>query len=57
MQLTYFCGSTPLCANTSSAAALQRAKENLEQRYSVVGVVEWFNASLSVLEEYLPSEW
>ena len=56
MQLTYFCGSTPLCANTSSAAALQRAKENLEQRYSVVGVVEWFNASLSVLEEYLPSE-
>jgi len=54
MQLTYFCGSTSVCFNTSSRAALQKAKKNLETRYSVVGVMEWFNASLSVLENYLP---
>ena len=38
----------------TNRGALQQAKQNLEMRYSVVGVVEQFNASLAVLEEHLP---
>ena len=44
MQLTYFCGSSALCSNSTNRGALQQAKQNLEMRYSVVGVVEQFNA-------------
>ena len=54
MQLTYFCGSSALCSNSTNRGALQQAKKNLEMRYTVVGVVEQFNASLAVLEEHLP---
>ena len=52
--MTYFCGSTSQC-NKITREALHRAKENVEKVYSVVGVADQFNLSLSVLEEYLPS--
>ena len=32
------------------------AKYNLETRYSVVGLVEHFDTSLAVMEQYLPGE-
>ena len=54
MQLTYFCGSHAQCANSSNPAALQLARHNLETRYSVVGVLEHFNTSIAVMEQYLP---
>ena len=54
MQLTYFCGSDLRCANSSDPMVLQVAKHNLENRFSVVGVVEHYNISVAVLESYLP---
>jgi hypothetical protein len=54
MALTYFCGAATHCTNSSSLAALQTAKAKAETEYSVVGVMEQFNASLAVLEAYLP---
>lgn len=38
----------------NDARALQRAKENVERYFSVVGVLEELNATLSVLENRLP---
>jgi len=55
MQLTYFCGSDLRCANSSDPMVLQVAKHNLENRFSVVGVVEHYNISVAVLESYLPA--
>jgi len=54
MQLTYFCGSHQQCSNSTNPRALQLAKYNLENRYSVVGVMEHWNVSLEVFEQYLP---
>lgn len=34
--------------------ALERAKFAVEQQYAVVGVLEDFNTTLSVLEKYVP---
>ena len=56
LQLTYFCGSHAQCANSSNPAALQLARHNLETRYSVVGVLEHFNTSIAVMEQYLPGK-
>ena len=33
------------------------AKYNLETQYSVVGLVEHFNTSISVMEQYLPGNY
>ena len=62
LQLSYFCGSSRLCSDPSSRAALQLAKHNIETRlevwwhprYTVVGVMEHWETSLRVLEAYLP---
>ena len=71
MQLTYFCGSHFQCANSTNTQALQvrpcirlkglrccfqMAKNNLETRYSVVGLIEHFNTSIAVMEQYLPGK-
>lgn len=34
--------------------ALQKAKENVERNYAVVGVLEDLNTTLTVLEHYVP---
>ena len=35
LQLTYFCGSSRLCSDPSSSAALQLAKHNIETRLNL----------------------
>ena len=35
LQLSYFCGSSRLCSDPSSRAALQRAKHNIETRLNL----------------------
>ncbi|XP_064111259.1 uncharacterized protein LOC135218739 [Macrobrachium nipponense] len=54
LQLTFFCGHHPECRKVGSRWALYRAKRHAEQYYSVVGILEEFTLSLSVLEGYLP---
>ena len=44
----------PGCADPDDRSALQRAKSNVELKYSVVGVVEQRNLSLSVMEAFMP---
>ena len=34
--------------------ALQKAKENVEKNYAVVGILEELNITLTVLEHYIP---
>ncbi len=53
-QVMAFCGHAPFCAEFNSAQALQRAKENVEKHYTVVGVLEHLNKSLEVFEFSLP---
>ena len=43
------------CARSGSRAALQRAKYTAEFGYAVVGLAEHWNASLAVLEHYVPA--
>lgn len=38
----------------NSIGALERAKHSVESQYSVVGVLEDLNTTLSVLEKYVP---
>ncbi len=37
-----------------SPEALAKAKENVEKYFAVVGVLEWLDKSLEVLEHYVP---
>ena len=46
--------SRPGCADPEDRSALQRAKFNVELKYSVVGVVEQRNLSLAVMEAHMP---
>ncbi|XP_023349650.1 uronyl 2-sulfotransferase [Eurytemora carolleeae] len=54
LQITYFCGTEWECGDGQSWKALQKAKYNIEHEYSVVGILENFNASLAVLEAFIP---
>ncbi len=53
-QMFFFCGHGPECHNFESKEMLEKAKENVERHYSVVGVLEQFDKSLEVLEEFVP---
>ncbi|XP_069988777.1 heparan sulfate 2-O-sulfotransferase pipe-like [Penaeus vannamei] len=54
-QLTeFFCGQDKKCTGFNTEYALQKAKENVEKHYSVVGVLEDLNTTLTVLEHYVP---
>ncbi|XP_066956265.1 heparan sulfate 2-O-sulfotransferase pipe isoform X1 [Macrobrachium rosenbergii] len=54
-QLTeFFCGQDRNCTGFNTAYALQKAKENVEKNYAVVGVLEDLNTTLTVLEHYVP---
>lgn len=54
-QLTeFFCGQEKKCTGFNTDYALQKAKENVEKNYAVVGLLEDFNTTLTVLEHYVP---
>lgn len=52
--LPYFCGQDKRCLILNNPWALQKAKNNIERYYAVVGVVEELNITLRVLEASLP---
>lgn len=54
MQLTFLCGTDPVCSQVGNRKALQLAKMHVERQYSVVGTLEEFPLTLRVLEAYLP---
>ncbi|KAM7356283.1 heparan sulfate 2-O-sulfotransferase pipe [Cochliomyia hominivorax] len=53
-QSLYFCGHDPVCEPFNSYGALQKAKENVEHDFAVVGSWEDVNVTLRVLEHYVP---
>lgn len=53
-QIMQFCGHEPICRQFNNAEALQKAKNNVEKYYKVVGIIENINMTLSVLEDRLP---
>ncbi|XP_055943057.1 heparan sulfate 2-O-sulfotransferase pipe-like [Argiope bruennichi] len=54
LQLPYFCGQEPECQMLNDDGALQKAKQNIEKYYAVVGTLEDMNMTLQVLEAVLP---
>jgi len=54
-QMMAFCGHDPKCASFNDQWVLQRAKENVEKHYPVVGVLEHLNITLSVAEWVHPN--
>ena len=55
LQLTYFCGSAPICKDGRNFDTLQRAKFNVEAYYSVVGMSHDLKRSFELLEILLPA--
>lgn len=54
-QLTeFFCGQDRKCTGFNTDYAMQKAKENVERHYAVVGILEEINMTLTVLEHYVP---
>uniref|UniRef100_A0A1I8P2M4 Heparan sulfate 2-O-sulfotransferase pipe n=1 Tax=Stomoxys calcitrans TaxID=35570 RepID=A0A1I8P2M4_STOCA len=53
-QSLFFCGHAYECTPFNSVGALERAKYAVESQYSVVGVLEDLNTTLSVFEKYIP---
>ncbi|KAK0172964.1 hypothetical protein PV328_006223 [Microctonus aethiopoides] len=53
-QTLFFCGHNEKCMPFNTAGALERAKLSVEKHYAVVGVLEDVNATLTVLENYIP---
>ena len=54
LQISFFCGMDPLCDEFGSQQALEMAKSNVERYYAVVGVLEKWDDTLRVLENYVP---
>ncbi|XP_054711643.1 uronyl 2-sulfotransferase-like [Uloborus diversus] len=54
LQLPYFCGQEPQCQYLNDPWALNKAKQNIEQYYAVVGILEQMNVTLQILETVLP---
>ncbi len=50
----YFCGHSEECLILGSQWAGQKAKENIDKYFPVVGVLEHFGASLRLFEKILP---
>ncbi|KAL1451079.1 hypothetical protein WDU94_003373 [Cyamophila willieti] len=53
-QSLFFCGHGESCLPFNTVGALERAKLAVEKHYAVVGVLEDFNATLTVMENYIP---
>ena len=54
MLLSYFCGQESICTDPDSREALAIARRAVEEEYSVVGVLEQLNVTLTVMEHLLP---
>ena len=54
MLLSYFCGQAAICTDPESREALAIARRAVEEEYSVVGVLEQLNVTLTVMELILP---
>ena len=55
LQLTYYCGSAPICKKGGNFDVLQRAKYNVEAYYSLVGMAQDLKRSFELLEVLLPA--
>ncbi|KRF98514.1 uncharacterized protein Dwil_GK19555, partial [Drosophila willistoni] len=53
-QSLFFCGHAPICEPFNTPGAIQRAKQNVERDFAVVGSWEDVNVTLAVLEHYIP---
>jgi len=53
-QAMFFCGHDERCVEFNGEYAMNKAKSNVEQYYSVVGILEELELSLKVMEEYVP---
>ncbi|XP_043219557.1 heparan sulfate 2-O-sulfotransferase pipe-like isoform X2 [Amphibalanus amphitrite] len=51
---SFFCGHEPVCREFNNRVALQRALENLEKKYAVVGILETLDRSLQVFQAFVP---
>ena len=54
-QIAFFCGHGPECDIFDSRKALEIAKYNVENYYSVVGILEKWQETLQVFESYIPT--
>ena len=54
LSIPYFCGQEPDCRIVGSKWALERAMENVKNYYSVVGIIEEFSKTLTMLQQKLP---
>ncbi|KAK0175243.1 hypothetical protein PV327_009007 [Microctonus hyperodae] len=52
--ISHFCGQDPRCTKKNSRWALNRAKENVEKWYHVVGILEHMEDTLDKLENNFP---
>ncbi|XP_045124770.1 heparan sulfate 2-O-sulfotransferase hst-2-like isoform X2 [Portunus trituberculatus] len=52
--ITYFCGHQEFCKTVGSSEALQRAKQVVAERYSVVGLVGHMEMSLQLMQTLVP---
>ena len=53
-QVQFLCGSDDDCRVFASQKTTQRAKENIEKYYTVVGILEEITESLVVFERFIP---
>ena len=55
LQMTYFCGAAKVCMDGGNSIVLQRAKFNVENYYSLVGMANDLRRSFELLEVLLPA--
>lgn len=53
-QILHFCGHLPICQKFNNKEAFMIAKSNVEKYYSVVGITENMQETLTVMEAKLP---
>ena len=53
-QISYYCGHEPECQLFGNEKAFQMAVANVEQYYSVVGILELMPETMRVLESFVP---
>ena len=53
-QILHFCGHLPVCRKFNSQEAFEIAKSNVEKYFTVVGITEQMQDSVTVMEAKLP---
>ena len=53
-QMMFFCGNTIECSLFNSEIVLNKAKTIVEEKYSVIGILEDLESTFKVLENYVP---